>query len=107
MEKFMLFTEEEFRARAEKARTIMAKEGIDACIFSKGSNITYFSGYQSYLFEGDFRPFFFILPLNDDPVFVVPAFEAPGALRIVGARMPVHGVHLTIAKPPIPLRCSL
>lgn len=81
MEKFMLFTEEEFQARAKKAREIMAQEGIDACIFSKGSNITYFSGYQSYLFEGDFRPFFFVLPLNDEPVFVVPAFEAPGALR--------------------------
>lgn len=81
MEKFMAFTEEEFLARAEKARDIMAKEGIDACIFSKGSNITYFSGYLSYLFDGDFRPFFFVLPLEADPVFVVPAFEAPGALR--------------------------
>lgn len=81
MEKFMTFTEKEFQDRAKKARKVMAREGIDACIFSKGSNITYFSGYLSYLFAADFRPFFFILPLNDEPVFVVPAFEAPGALR--------------------------
>jgi Xaa-Pro aminopeptidase len=81
MEKFMTFTEEEFKTRANKAREIMAKEGLDACVFSKGSNITYFSGYLSYLFQGDFRPFFFILPLNDEPLFVVPAFEGPGALR--------------------------
>lgn len=81
MEKFMAFTEEEYLARADKARKIMAEKGIDACIFSKGTNITYFSGYLSYLFTGDFRPFFFVLPLNANPVFVVPAFEAPGALR--------------------------
>lgn len=81
MEKFMTFTEQEYLSRAEKARKLMVQEGIDACIFSKGTNITYFSGYLSYLFDADFRPFVFILPANGEPVFVIPAFEAPGALR--------------------------
>ena len=81
MEKFMTFSEAEYLQRAAKARRLMAENGIDACVFSKGTNITYFSGYLSYLFDGDFRPFFFVLPANGEAAFVIPAFEAPGALR--------------------------
>jgi Xaa-Pro aminopeptidase len=81
MEKFLVFQKEEYEARAAKARKLMAERGLDACVFTKGSNVTYFSGYLSYLFSSDFRPFFFVLPLNDDPVFVIPEFEKPGALQ--------------------------
>lgn len=81
MEKFMLFTEAEFSDRVNKAKEIMIREGMDACVFSKGSNIVYFSGYDSYLFAADFRPFFFVLPVQGEAMFVVPAFEAPAALR--------------------------
>lgn len=81
MEKFLVFPVEEFEQRAQKARAIMEENNIDACVFSKGSNITYFGGYYSYLFDSDFRPFFFVLPLKGEPVLVVPELEKNGALR--------------------------
>lgn len=81
MKKFLVFSEEEYRARNEKARALMELHGIDACVFTKGANLIYFSGYRTSLYNSDFRPFFYVLPRNGDPVLVVPALEYGGAYK--------------------------
>jgi len=81
MEKYLTFSVEEYVSRANKARELMAKAGLDACLFTKGSNIIYFSGYTTTLYDSEFRPFFFLLPLDKEPVLVVPQIEYGGALK--------------------------
>jgi Xaa-Pro aminopeptidase len=82
MEKYLVFPVEEYEKRINKARTLMEQLKLDACVFSKTSNITYFSGYTSYLFSSDFRPFFFVVPQKGDCVFVIPELEKEGAIRV-------------------------
>lgn len=79
--KFLVFSEAEYRGRHDKLRRLMATEGLDACIFSKGMNLTYFSGYLTTLFDSEFRPFIYVVPLEGDPVLLVPALECGGARR--------------------------
>jgi len=79
MEKYLVFSTEEYAQRTAKARRLMEEQGIDACVFSKAANIVYFSGYLTTLFDSHFRPFFFVLPLTGAPVLVVPDLEKGGA----------------------------
>lgn len=79
--RFLVFSEGEYKERHAKLLDLMAKEGLDACVFSKGANLTYFSGYLTTLYDSDFRPFLYVVPLEGDPVLVVPALELGGAKK--------------------------
>ena len=79
MEKYLVFSEQEYKKRNDKAKKLMEKEGLDGCIFCKAANLMYFSGYVTTLFSSDFRPFFYILPREGEPCLVVPALEKGGA----------------------------
>ena len=81
MEKYLIFNENEYQERNAKAQRLMEIEGMDACVFSKGANLTYFSGYLTTLFASEFRPFFYILPKEGEPCLVVPALEKGGAQK--------------------------
>jgi Xaa-Pro dipeptidase len=65
-------TAEERRGRIEKARTLMAGEGIDALMLCSGTSLVYFTNIR---WSGGERLFTCIVPAKGEPFFVCPAFE--------------------------------
>ncbi|HXZ32715.1 MAG TPA: Xaa-Pro peptidase family protein [Terriglobales bacterium] len=65
-------TREERAARQEKARKLMAEQGIDAIILMEGTSLEYFSGIRWW---GGERLFAMVLPAKDSAVYICPAFE--------------------------------
>ncbi len=63
---------EEMGARVERARQLMAQNGLQAIAVTNGSSLTYYSGVHWWVSERFFGMF---LPAKGDPFFVCPAFE--------------------------------
>lgn len=71
-----LFEPDELRARAARARELMAEQGLDALLvsgdFSAGANYYYFSGHLPRDYQQNFsRPHLMVLPLDGDPFLYV------------------------------------
>ena len=75
MHSMMLFTDAEYRQRLARARELMSGEGLDALLVSAPNNLTYISGYRTNLFDSNFRPFLSLIPLESDPVLLLPTLE--------------------------------
>src|SRR5262245_35779370 len=75
-------TDDERKARVEKARRLMADNKIDAVVLEGGSSLFYFTGVRWGLSE---RPFLAVLPQKGDPVWICPAFEEARARELVKA----------------------
>ena len=60
--------------RIARARTLMARHGIDAIIVEPGASLDYFTGVQWWRSE---RLTAAVIPANGDPVIVTPFFEKP------------------------------
>jgi Xaa-Pro dipeptidase len=65
-------TDDERRARVERARRLMADHGIDALLLEPGSSLYYYTGAQWGLSE---RPFVAVLPAKGELAYVAPGFE--------------------------------
>jgi Xaa-Pro dipeptidase len=65
-------TNDERRARIERARTLMADSKIDALMLAGGTSMSYF---VSMRWGGSERLFAVIIPVKGDPFFVCPGFE--------------------------------
>ena len=65
-------TNEERRARIEKARTLMAEHKIDALMLTQGTSLVYFTNIR---WGGGERLTACIVPAKGNPFFVCPAFE--------------------------------
>jgi Xaa-Pro dipeptidase len=65
-------TSEERLARVERARAIMAAEGLGAIMLNGGTSLSYFTNIRWGLSE---RFFGVIIPARGEPFFVCPAFE--------------------------------
>ena len=63
-------TDDERRARIEKARRLMAENGIDAILLEGGSSMFYFTGVRWGLSE---RPFVAVIPAKGELAWVCPA----------------------------------
>ncbi|HEV2688048.1 MAG TPA: Xaa-Pro peptidase family protein [Bryobacteraceae bacterium] len=63
-------TDDERRARMEKARKLMRNNKIGAVVMEGGSSLYYFTGAR---WPASDKTFAWILPANGDPVFIVPA----------------------------------
>ncbi|MEM7427149.1 MAG: Xaa-Pro peptidase family protein [Pseudomonadota bacterium] len=72
------FPHAEYEARAEKARALMARDGLDAVVVTSPHNVRYFSGFATQFWESPTRPWFLIVPRTGTPVAVVPEIGAPG-----------------------------
>lgn len=70
----------EYAERLERLRTLMPERGLDAVLLGTGTNLRYFSGYPSPARSGS-RPFFLLLPLHGDPIFIVQSGRKAEALR--------------------------
>ena len=62
----------ERQARIERARALMAENGLAALILEPGSSLFYFTGVKWGLSE---RPFVAVLPAKGDMAYVCPGFE--------------------------------
>ncbi len=65
-------SDDERRARMEKARRLMAANGIGALLLEPGTTMSYFTGMGWGLSE---RPFVAVLPAKGELAFVCPGFE--------------------------------
>jgi Xaa-Pro dipeptidase len=65
-------SDDERRARVEKARKLMADHQISALLLEPGSSMFYFTGVQWGLSE---RPFCAVIPAHGEIAFICPKFE--------------------------------
>jgi Xaa-Pro dipeptidase len=61
---------QDYSRRLEQLRALMRPNDLQAVLLGTGTNLRYFSGYPSPARSGS-RPFFLLLPLAGDPVFIV------------------------------------
>ena len=80
-------TNDERRARIEKARRLMAQHGLGAIMLTQGTSLVYFTNIQ---WGGGERLFACVVPAKGDPFFVCPAFEEDRAREQI-ARGPFGG----------------
>jgi Xaa-Pro dipeptidase len=73
-------TDDERRARVEKARRLMAENRIDAIVLEGGSSLFYFTGVRWGQSE---RPFVAVIPQKGELAWVCPAFEEARARELV------------------------
>lgn len=55
----------------------MHKHKFDALVVSAPPNVRYFTGFDSQFWESPTRPWFVVVPLEGDPVAVIPEIGAP------------------------------
>jgi Xaa-Pro dipeptidase len=72
-------TEQERLARIEKARRLMAEQGIGAIVLETGTSMTYFANVRWGLSE---RPFLLVIPQKGELAYVCPGFEEARAREI-------------------------
>ena len=73
-------TDAERMARLERARRLMAEQGISAIVLEPGSSMHYFTGVEWSLSE---RPFVAVLPAQGELAFVCPGFEEARARELM------------------------
>lgn len=71
------FTPSEFARRTERAQSIMRRHGLDALLVSAPPNVRYFSGFDTQFWESPTRPWFIVVPLDGNPIAVIPEIGAP------------------------------
>jgi Xaa-Pro dipeptidase len=75
-------TPEDFAARQEKARRLIAEHKFDALFVGGGTNLLYFTKVGWWLSE---RVFGVLISAKKDPIWVCPAFEVERAKELVPA----------------------
>jgi Xaa-Pro dipeptidase len=80
-------TNDERRARIEKARRLMAQHKIDALMLTQGTSLVYYTNIQ---WGGGERLTACVVPVKGEPFFVCPAFEEDRAREQI-ARGPFGG----------------
>jgi Xaa-Pro dipeptidase len=75
-------TNDQRRARIERARTLMSGSGIDAVMMIGGTSLVYYSNIDWWNSE---RLFVMVLPSKGEPFYVCPAFEEDRAREQIAA----------------------
>jgi Xaa-Pro aminopeptidase len=71
------FPRSEYEDRVARARKYMEEQQVDMLVLWDPTNIRYFSGFQSLHWDAlSIQPAVYLLPLEKDPVIVVPDFFA-------------------------------
>ena len=73
-------SDNERRARIEKARRLMVEQKIAALVMEPGTSMLYYTGVKWGLSE---RPFVLVIPAVGDLAFVTPAFEEARARELI------------------------
>ncbi|CAL9607089.1 putative dipeptidase PepE [Streptomyces sp. enrichment culture] len=77
------FTADDYRARMERAARTAAEAGLAGLLVAPGPDLVWLTGYTPPAVTE--RLTLLVLAAGQDPVLVVPALEAPDALRAAGA----------------------
>jgi Xaa-Pro dipeptidase len=85
-------TNDERRARIEKARKLMTDEKLGALVLTPGTSLVYFANMR---WGGGERLFACVIPVKGEPFFVCPAFEEDRAMEQI-ARGPFGGGHADV-----------
>lgn len=72
-------SEDERRARIEKARKLMTEQGLGAIVLEPGTSMQYFVGTRWGQSE---RPFLLVIPAKGELAFVAPGFEEERAREV-------------------------
>ncbi|HEY7141154.1 MAG TPA: aminopeptidase P family N-terminal domain-containing protein, partial [Methylomirabilota bacterium] len=72
------FPPEEYRRRVDAVRRRMAALAIDCLFLTSEKNIRYLTGFHSQTWVSPTRPRYVLLPLEGEPVAVVPTSNVPG-----------------------------
>jgi Xaa-Pro dipeptidase len=72
-------TDDERRARIEKARRLMAENGLGAIVLEPGTSMAYFVDVRWGLSE---RPFLLVIPAKGELAYVTPGFEEDRAREV-------------------------
>jgi Xaa-Pro dipeptidase len=72
-------SDDERRARIEKARRLMAEQGMGAIVLEPGTSLSYFVNVRWGLSE---RPFLLVIPAKGELAYVCPGFEEARAREI-------------------------
>ncbi|MFQ6111709.1 MAG: aminopeptidase P family N-terminal domain-containing protein [Nitrospinota bacterium] len=94
------FPEEEYRLRWDRARGLMAEEGLDALLITSDPNYRYFTGHRPFCPWATLtRANIALIPLSDEPVILAHLFH----LEDVKASSPVKDVrpYSDLATPPL------
>ena len=70
------FPESEYRARIQRAQTLMAEQGLSALLVMTEPEVRYFTGYLTRFWESPTRPWFLVVPAAGKPIAVIPAIGA-------------------------------
>ena len=70
------FLKEEFELRLYRAQKIMHQSKLDAIFVTNQANFRYFSGFDSQFWESPTRPWFLVVPVEGEPIAVVPEIGA-------------------------------
>ncbi len=70
------FPESEYRARTQRAQTLMAEQGLSALLVMTEPEVRYFTGYLTRFWESPTRPWFLVVPAAGKPIAVIPAIGA-------------------------------
>ena len=70
------FTQEEYQRRFAALKSLMAQGRIDAVLITTESNHRYFTGHQTHRWTHKYTGIFALLPLQGEPVLIVPPGEA-------------------------------
>ncbi|MCL5046606.1 MAG: Xaa-Pro peptidase family protein [Actinobacteria bacterium] len=81
MQKYLVFSEQEYAEKVTKLQKLMAQKGMGGTILSKWANLVYFTGYKTTLYNSEFRPFLAVVPTVGSPTLIVPNLEYGGAVK--------------------------
>ena len=71
------FTPAEFEQRCLRAQKLMHEHRLDALLITAPPNFRYFTGFDSQFWESPTRPWFVVVPLEGEPIAVIPEIGAP------------------------------
>ena len=71
-----MFPEAEYRGRLARAQAEMRRRGLSALLVTTETDIFYFTGFLTRFWASPSRPWFVILPVDGDPIAVIPEIGA-------------------------------
>ncbi|HUR42637.1 MAG TPA: Xaa-Pro peptidase family protein [Aestuariivirga sp.] len=71
------FSPKEFASRTAQAQRIMREHSFDGLLLTTAHNVRYFSGFDTQFWESPTRPWFLVVPLDGDPIAVIPEIGVP------------------------------
>ena len=67
------FETNEFISRIDNAKKELKSNKLDALLITSEHNFRYFTGFDSHFWQSPTRPWFLIVPINNDPIAVIPS----------------------------------